>query len=50
MKILYASEEEKVHVDEKGNLTITQANGTVANGHAKAEEEWSSIPDILRVS
>ncbi len=39
LKILYASEEEKVHVDEKGNLTITQADGTIANGHTKGEEE-----------
>lgn len=27
LKILYASEEEIVNVDEKGNLTITQADG-----------------------
>lgn len=27
LKILYASEEELVNVDEKGNLTITQADG-----------------------
>ena len=27
LKILYASEEELVNVDDKGNLTITQADG-----------------------
>jgi|TARA_B110000305_G_C19225855_1_gene532795 hypothetical protein len=27
LKILYASEEEIVNVDEKGNLNITQADG-----------------------
>ena len=39
LKILYASEEELVNVDEKGNLTISQ------NGDAI---EWSEVnkPDI----
>lgn len=37
MKILYATEDEKVEVDEEGNLTITDANGNVV-GDAPEEE------------
>jgi len=37
LKILYASEEEKVHVDEKGVLTITQADGTVSTSAVTEE-------------
>jgi len=36
LKILYASEEEQVTVGEKGELTITQADGT---GKAEAAED-----------
>ena len=32
LKILYASEEEKVLIDETGNLTITAANGGASTG------------------
>lgn len=32
LKILYASEEEHVEVDEKGNLTITQTGENAAMG------------------
>jgi hypothetical protein len=32
LKILYASEEEKVIIDEGGNLTITVANGGAGTG------------------
>ncbi|TNV71867.1 hypothetical protein FGO68_gene3163 [Halteria grandinella] len=32
LKILYASEEEKVLIDEGGNLTITSANGGAGTG------------------
>jgi hypothetical protein len=32
LKILYASEEEKVVIDEAGNLTITVTNGGASTG------------------
>lgn len=38
LKILYASEEEQVTVDEKGNLTITQS-GDAPAGDADAAAE-----------
>ena len=39
LKILYASEEEQVTVNDKGELTITQVGGEGAEG----EEQWANI-------
>ena len=37
LKILYATEDEKVEVDDQGNLQITNANGEVIEDEAPAE-------------
>jgi hypothetical protein len=39
LKILYASEEEKVEIDDEGNLTITPAAGAKEKKAAEAEDE-----------
>lgn len=42
LKILYASEEEKVLIDETGNLTITAANGGAGTGGGTGHEQMLS--------
>ena len=44
LKILYASEEEKVRIDESGNLTITKGNVTVAPVVAEDENMLNEDP------
>lgn len=39
LKILYAAEEEKVEIDEAGNLTITPLDGAAADEDNLLEEE-----------
>lgn len=39
MKILYASEEEKITIDEQGNLTIAEGNGQAHDEEHKDEDE-----------
>ena len=54
LKILYASEEEKVHIDDNGNLSITaQANGGAGTGggtgddHMLADEGHGGDDEML---
>lgn len=39
MKILYASEEEKITIDEQGNLTIAVGDGLMHDEEHKDEDE-----------
>ena len=45
LKILYASEEEKVLIDETGSLTITVANGGAGTGGGTGHEQMLSGED-----
>ena len=50
LKILYASEEEKVHIDDNGNLSITAQSGAGTGGgdeHMLADEGRGGDDEML---
>ena len=44
MKILYATEDEKVEIDDKGNLSITNQNGEPIDD-APLDVEGEEVPE-----
>lgn len=43
MKILYASEEEKIHIDDTGNLTISVKGGDEQMQEEEQKDEDESL-------
>ena len=46
LKILYATEDEKVEVDDQGNLQITNANGEVIGEEEAQPQHEEGDPDL----